>query len=157
MAQTFLSEQLRQTEIKTLHIINGMAEPRLNWRVVYCSPYTGPSPKKWTLHNFFLFLLPVPSNPRSLIISMMDRFQGKVLWDSMWQLKLNGWNHLLLPQIQRWNLPIFIVSETVVVEPVIRNLLEYQDLQRHICLNRAWWDRDTDLDKRKVAGVGKSI
>lgn len=34
------------------------------------------------------------------------------------------------------NLPVFIVFETVVVEPVIRNLLEYQDLQRHICLNR---------------------
>ena len=100
----FQVTQLRQTEIKTPHIINGWIKIELKGCIL--------QPQHWTisqemdsLHNVFLFLLPIPSNPSNLIISLMDRFQGKVLWDSVWQLKLNGWNHLLLPQIQRWTCP----------------------------------------------------
>ena len=51
------------------------------------------------------------------------------------------------------NLPIFIVFETVVVEPVVRNLLEYQDLQRHIYFSR--WERNTDLEREKWQGGGE--
>ena len=84
-------------------------------------------------------------------IDFKEKFYGILCGNLNWM----GETICFCPRSKDETWPIFIVSETVVVEPVIRNLLEYQDLQRHICLNRAWWDRDTDLDKRKVAGGGE--
>lgn len=70
----FSSEQLRQRLRYRRNVVSGWVKI---WSIEYCSPYTGPPPKKWPLRNSFLFLLPIPSNLRSLTISTMASIDFK--------------------------------------------------------------------------------